>query len=209
MTAFWNLNLIHLFDFYLALMFLLNSYRRFEQYRAFGGLMLAVPGRWPRLLELIRRHSMVFLTWPTLAPLGLALLLIIIQVIASRFLWPSAQLTMAGLADRPVAWPIVLISGVGMVSVDLYFVLIVSQIDRPSMEKYFDEAEFWLRSWTSPVVHVVTLGRINPRQLVTTEVQKALREACQFVNATLWWVVAQIGLRVLFGLSLWLSWALA
>ena len=39
------------------------------------------------------------------------------------------------------------------------------------LEKYFDQAEYWLRPWTAPVVRVFTFGYINPRQMVATEVR--------------------------------------
>ena len=74
--------------------------------------------------------------------------------------------------------------------------------------RYFDEAEYWLRSWTAPVVHFFTFGRINPRQMVRVEVSKALVEASRLINVNLWWITAQTGLRIAYGLSLWLTWAL-
>ena len=40
-----NLDLIHFFDFYLAVIFLLSTYRRVGQYRAVAGLGRA-PGWW-------------------------------------------------------------------------------------------------------------------------------------------------------------------
>ena len=43
-----NRNLIHLFDFYLAAMFVVGTARRIGQYRAFAGLALSMPGRWPK-----------------------------------------------------------------------------------------------------------------------------------------------------------------
>src|SRR5438093_382662 len=102
-----DLNLIHLFDFYLAAMFVLGTARRISQYRAFAGL-----------------------------------------------------------------------------------------------------AESWLRSPVAPVVRVMTLGYINPRQMVHEEVQKALVGASSLINRSLYWTCAQMGLRVAVGLSLWTAWAL-
>ena len=40
------------------------------------------------------------------------------------------------------------------------------------------------------------------------EVRKALIEASKLLNATLWWVSIQVGLRIAYGLALWLSFAL-
>src|SRR5262245_39909972 len=49
MSSIADLNLIRVFDFYLAVMLLLGIVRRYEQYRAIGAIVLAVPGRWPKL----------------------------------------------------------------------------------------------------------------------------------------------------------------
>lgn len=210
MSGFWNLNLIYLFDFYLTLAFLLSSYRRIGQYRAIGGLALAWPGRWPRLLELIKQHHMIFLTWSTVLPGAIALGLTLLQILASRVLWHQHAVECT-VANLPTHWlPLMLLGlfGGAMLAVDGYFIVAVGEIDRPLMEKYFDEAERWLRSWHAPVVRFFTLGRINPRQMVRIEVQKALVEASQLINTNLWWFSVQIGLRVAFGLTLWLTFSL-
>jgi hypothetical protein len=57
------------------------------------------------------------------------------------------------------------------------------------------------------VVHVVTLGFVNPRKMVAEEVRKSLLDASNLLNTTLWWVNTQMALRISFGLSLWLTWA--
>ena len=94
-----------------------------------------------------------------------------------------------------------------MLAVDLYGTFRVGQVDRSLLERSFDQAEYWLRSWVAPVVHVFTLGYINPRRMVAVEVRKALLEASRLLNTTLWWVSGQVGLRIAFGLALWLTYA--
>src|SRR5262249_28805885 len=208
MAGLWNLNLIHFFDFYLAVTLLLSTYRRFGQYEAIVRLVWAVPGRWPKLLELLKQHHTIFLTWTTALPAVLALVLTVVQVLASRVIWHHAELTPATAAEEWLGWPLLTVFGLGMLAVDSYFILDVSEINRAEIAKYFDEAEYWLRSWKAPVVHFFTLGRISPRKMVAVEVQKALVEASRTINVNLWWVVLQVFLRVAFGLSLWLTWAL-
>src|SRR5262245_49012607 len=78
-----NFNLIRFFDFYLSLMFVIGLYRRIVQYRQVLSFVLAGPGRWPRLLELVKRHRMVFLGWTTMLPALLTLVLALIQIAAS------------------------------------------------------------------------------------------------------------------------------
>jgi hypothetical protein len=44
--------------------------------------------------------------------------------------------------------------------------------------------------------------------MVAVEVRTSLINASRMLNSTLWWVVVQAGLRVIFGLSLWIAYAL-
>ena len=83
MASVLDINLLRLFDFYLAVMLL------------FGFLL----GRWGRLLSRLHSHRRHVLNWPTLRPLALALLLLAAQWIASRILFPQAAITLRELAD--------------------------------------------------------------------------------------------------------------
>jgi hypothetical protein len=214
MNGFWDLNLIHFLDFYFMLLFLAGTVRRFGQYQNIGNLAVSGPSRWPKLLRLVREHRTIFMTWATVAPALLALGLSIIQLIASRMVWPDAGrapsgLTIASLIEHWLALCFVLPLGLAMLSFDLYSLIRVADVPRTEMEKYFDQAEYWLRSKTAHVVHIFTLGHINPRRMVAEEVRKSLIDASNLLNTTLWWVNVQMGLRFSFGLSLWLTWALA
>lgn len=202
------MNLIHLFNFYLGLMFLTSTTMRVSQYRAILALVRKVPNRWPRLFQLIREHGNIFLTWSTVLPAVLAFSLFAINMLASRLIWPHVELTPSDLLQHPLAAALVILSGLAMLAVDGYSTFRVGQVDQAMMQSYFDQAEYWLRSWTAPVVRVFTLGYVNPRQMVAVEVRKALLEASKLINTTLWWVSAQVGLRVTFGLTLWLTYAL-
>ena len=204
-----DLRLIRFFSFYLALFFCVSTYLRTRQYRALLGLVRNMPGRWPRLLGLIRKHGSLFLTWGTVMPLLLSLLLFLLNTCASRLLWPRADdFTAAQLLAMWPALPLVVLSGVAMLGLDLYGLWQVGEIDRAEMEKYFDQAEYWLRSRASHVVRIVTLGYVNPRKMVAVEVRSALVSASRLINYNLWWMVLQTGLRIAFGLSLWGAYAL-
>jgi hypothetical protein len=204
-----DLRLIRLFSFYLALFFCVSTYVRTRQYRAILGLVRNMPGRWPRLLALIREHGNLFLTWGTVMPLLLSLVLLVFNTLASRRLWPRADdFTGAQLLQVWPALPLVMLSGLAMLGLDLYGLWQVGEVDRAEMEKYFDQAEYWLRSRASHVVRIVTLGYINPRKMVAVEVQSALVSASRLINYNLWWMVLQTGLRIAFGLSLWGTYAL-
>jgi len=202
-------NLIHFFDFYLALAFLLSTYMRYQQYEAIIRLVRALPERWPRLLKLVRQHHAIFLTLPTVLPAMLALVLSLTHMLACRLIWPHANVTVSSLAQWPGQLVVVACLGLAMLSVDVYGILKVGKINRPQLEVYFDQAEYWLRSWVAPVVHVFTLGYVNPRRMVSVEVHKALLQTSKLLNSTLWWISLQVGLRIAFGLSLWLAFAFA
>jgi hypothetical protein len=208
MTPLADLNLIRLFDFYLALAFLLSTMLRIRQYRTVLGLVFAVPERWPRLFRLVKQHQNIFLTWANLVPTLVALVLCVINGVACRVIWPHAELTLGQLAGTWATLPFVAGLGLAMLGVDAYGIWNVGEVDRPELEKYFDQAEYWLRSWAAPVVRFVTLGYINPRQMVAAEVQSALLSASQMLNSTMWWVSVQTGLRIAYGLSIWLTFAL-
>src|SRR5262245_16845114 len=203
-----QLKLIRLFDFYLMLAFLFSTVLRVQQYRAILGMVWAVPGRWPRLFQLVRQHRHIFLTWATFLPLVLALLLWLGHTILHRsVLTEGEDLSLEGLLAMWPAALCVAVAALAVLSFDLYGAINVAEINRPEVEKYFDQAEYWLRSWTAPVVRVFTLGYVNPRQMVAVEVQSALLNASQVLNSSLWWMSIQTALRLLFGLSLWLTYA--
>jgi hypothetical protein len=204
----YDLKLIRLFDFYLALAFLISTVVRVRQYHTILQVVRAVPSRWPRLFALVRRYRHLFLTWGTILPLALTLFLWLGHTLFLRLvLEGNDDLTAGRLLRMWVALPFVVVSGVAMLCFDLYGAFSVAVIEQAELEKYFDQAEYWLRSWTAPVVRVFTLGYVNPRQMVDVEVRKALLEASKVLNSSLWWMSIQTVLRLLYGLSLWLTFA--
>ncbi|MDB5311212.1 MAG: hypothetical protein JWO38_5414 [Gemmataceae bacterium] len=199
-------NLIRVFDFYLALMFVVSLVRRWEVYWDAIRILVAVRGRWPRLLQRLGDHQSLLLNWAFFRPAVLALGLMIIQMVCSRVIWPRAVLTGPELRDEWWWLTVVLVPLVLMVAVDLYFVIRVGRFDRAETVKYFDQAESWL-GWKGPLVRVLTLGYIDPHKMVDEEVRKNLAELGTTVRSSLWWVSVQIALRVVFGLTLWTVWA--
>ena len=209
MNWFWQLNLIRFFEFYLSMIFVVGTAFRIHQYLTVLRLVRAVPGRWPRLFAVIKQHRMVFLTWATMGPGLAALFLILINSIACHLIWPQANLTPDDLSKHLLAVPIIVVLGVAMAGLDLYGARNVKEIDHVLMEKYFDQAEYWLKPWTAPTVRLLTFGFVNPRHMVRVEVRKALVLVSKMLSTTFWWVAGQTGLRIAFGLSLWLTFALA
>ncbi len=199
-------NLIRVFDFYLALMFVISLVRRWEVYWDAVRIVFAVRGRWPRLMGRLADHGSLLLNWEFFRPAVLALGLMLIQMICSRAIWPDAELSSDALRADRVWFAVVVAALVPMLAVDLYFVISVGRFDHSETVKYLDQAETWL-GWRGPLVKVVTLGMVNPTQLVDAEVRKSMSEFGATARSTLWWVSAQIACRVVSGLALWVAWA--
>jgi hypothetical protein len=202
-----ELRLLHLFGFYLWAALVASTVMRIRQYRAILGLVGAFRYRWPKLLALVHQHGAIFLTWGTLLPLIMTLVLAVAQRVAYGYIWPDADLRVQDLHRSLAAMIVVAICGVAMLAYDIWGIVDVGEVNRPELEKYFDQAEHWLTTWKAPVLRIFTLGRINPRKMVAKEVKSALESASASLNYNLWWLAWQAGLRILFGLSLWISWA--
>lgn len=200
------LNLIRVFDFYVTLMFVISLVRRWNVYLSAVRLLIAVRGRWPKLISRLAEHRSLILNRSFFRPALLALGLTITQLVASRVIFPKATLT--GEQLRAEWWWVLIIAVplVPMALVDLYFVVRVGKFDHDETVKYFDQAETWL-GWKGPLVRALTLGIVNPRKMVDDEVKKSLTEYQSTLQSSLWWVSVQIGLRLAFGLTLWGVWA--
>ena len=208
MSRFEAANLIRLFDFYLWAMFLLSFARWYRVYFNALGLLVAFRGRWPKLVNRLAEHHGVLFKAEVIKPLLVAIAMTAVQMMASRLIWPHAELTVYELLE---SWTIVLftIAFLPMLAVDVYFLIRVGQFDRSETEKYFDQAEHWLGSWKAPMIRAATLGYVNPHRMVDNEVKKGLEQIGQTVSWASWWVSGQVACRVAFGLVIWLLWALS
>jgi hypothetical protein len=201
-----DLRLIRFFSLYLALIFVVSTTLRWRQYHAVISLVTRLRSRWPNLTRLVLTHRHIFFTWRTVLPLLLTLVILLANFILGRFVLPDADLF--SVHDLRVIWPMlwpVVVFGSAMLIVDLWGTLRVGVIDLKETEKYFDLAETWLSGWRAPVVHWLSLGYINPRQMVNDQVRDALTEGSRLLHTNLWWMIAQTMWRILFALSLWLS----
>lgn len=210
MDGLLDLRAIRCFSLYLALIFAVSTYLRLAQYRAVLSLVTRLGSRWPNLTNLVLHHRNIFLTRNTVLPLALMLGLLVVNTLASQFVWPHAdRFTIHDVLEVWFALPILLAAGGAMVAFDVWGTLQVGVVDDKEMEKYFDQAEFWLKGWKAPVVRVLSFGFVNPRQIVAKEVRAALESASELLNNTLWWVTIQTTLRILFGLCLWGTYAVS
>lgn len=200
-------NLIRVFDFYVTLMFVISLVRRWDVYVDAVRILIGVRGRWPKLIARLSEHSSLILNRSFFRPAMLALALTLIQLLFSRLIFPLAVLTGPQLQHEWWWIPLILLPMLPMLAVDVYFVVRVAKFDHDETVKYLDQAETWL-GWKGPLVRALTLGIVNPQKMVDEEVKKSLEGYRSTLNASLWWVSVQIGLRLLFGLTLWTVWAI-
>ena len=201
------LNLIRVFDFYLALMFLISLVRRREVYWNAIRILFAVRGRWPRLVHRLAEHRSLLLNWAFFRPVVLALVLTVVQMICSRMIWPDAVLLGSDLHDEWWKLAVIVAPLIAMLGIDLFFIIRVGRFDHDETVKDLDRAEAWL-GWKGPLVRILTLGMVDPHKQVDEELKKNLAELGSTVKSSMWWVSVQIAARVWFGLALWTVWAM-
>ena len=203
-----TLNLIDVFNYYLMLVLVIGTVIRVRNYRAILGVIFTFSDRWPKLLVLAKQHRVVFLRWPTLLPIGLTLAIMLGNLLASHYMWSHAKVTWDDLWSHWLALLAVAISGGLMLFLDCKAIFGFGRFDRAALELSLDNAEHWLQSWHAPALRFVTLGLINPRKIVDTQVLDALVNASLAVNGQMWRWSLQIAMRVAFGLALWMTWAI-
>jgi hypothetical protein len=200
-------NLIRLFDFYLLMMFIIGVIRRWGIYKNVTILTVAVLFRQPNLVRRLGANRDLILNRTVIFPVAIALLLMMIQLILSRLIWPTATVT---LRDESESWwriAMVIITFVPMLCVDIYFLFRVGRIDRGEAFKQLHRAEYWLTSWQGQAVSYMTFGLVNPRKMVDEQLRDGLTWFRTLVAWSMWWVVIQVTLRVTFGVVVWLLWA--
>jgi len=207
MTELAAANLIRVFDFYLALMFLLGLSRRYPLYWNTLTLLISVRGRWPKLLERMKKNHNVLMTGEVIRPLIVAGGLMIVQFLCSRLIFPNAKLQVSEVFSEILSTVLFLLGALPMFTVDLYFLIAVGRFDRVEAEKYMDHAESWLGSWKGSAVRYATLGYVNPQRVVDREVQRSLIQLGKTVSWAAWWVSIQVVCRTACGLVIWLLWA--
>jgi hypothetical protein len=208
MSHLFQTNLIRIFDFYLMLLFIIGIVRRWSMYKNILILTFAAVIKQPNLIRRLHANKDLLLNKQTLLPFGLAFGLMVLQFVMSRLIWPEATITIQDMTTHP--WELVLMVAlfVPMFCVDLYFLIQVGKIDRSEAVKQMDRAEHWLTSWQAPVVKILSFGKIDPRKMVDDQLRSGLTWFGSLLSWSMWWVVVQVGLRLAFGITLWLLWLL-
>ncbi len=209
MSRLASVNLIGLFDLYLIFTFLLSVLVRYRQYQTMLGLILSVPGRWPKLFQLASQHRTLFVNWSILLPVILTFGAMLVHTVLYYAVSYQARVTPRDLGQHWFSLGAVVAFGGCMLVLDYDAIFNVGQIDRADLEKNLDQAEYWLRSWVSSAVRTVTFGYVDPRRMVDEEVRKAMSSLTTEFHKMMWMWTLQLAVRLAFGLSLWLTWLFA
>jgi hypothetical protein len=202
-------NLLDVFEYYLSLVFVISTAIRAGLYWAMVRLIYVFRGRWPKLFQLVTQHWTIFLGWQTLFAVASALALMVAHTLASRLLWVQAKVTFEDLGRHWYSLLAIVPSGVLMLAWDFKAVFRIGHFNRLALYADLDKAEYWLKSWAAPAVRMFTFGFVNPKKIAGAEVYKAIVKANQRVIGGMWDASRRTGVRLAFGLSLWLTWALA
>ncbi len=208
-TSVSRFNLLDVLTYYLILSFVVGTAVRIRNYRAILGFIFRFPNRWPKLLGLVTHYRAIFLRWPTLLPIGLTLALTLANTLATRLVWAHAKVSLEDLWGRWLALLAVTVSAGLMALLDGKAMFFFSRFDRAALETDLDKAEHWLQSWKAPALRVVTFGLVNPCKIVNEQIRESLVAASLAVNGQMWRWSLQIGMRIAFGLALWVTWAVA
>jgi hypothetical protein len=200
------MNLMSLFQFYLGVIFILSIVLRRRQYRSLVELLAAGPARWPRLLDLLRQQRSLLLTWPTLVPVVLAFFLMALHSVMFNLVWPEAAVTLTHLTRHPAMLGWLLVFGAAMATVDAQATFSRWEFRKEDYEPLLDQAEYWLTTRWASAVKFLTFGRIDPHERVKQEIRRALAQAQGDLRDMFWNWSIQVGLRLAFGITLWLTW---
>ena len=206
MSTLTRIDLLTLFDLYLIVVFVLWVVLRYRQYRSIILFIRKVPDRWPNLFKVIKEEKALFINWGVLLPVISAFALMLIHGGLHRLVWVKANISLEDLSQH---WPWIVfavVSGLAMIGFDIWMISSGGRFDEEAVEKQLEQAEFWLSSWASTAVSVVTLGMVKPKKMVRKELKKALGNAIKALDRMLKFWVYQIIIRFVFGFSLWIAW---
>jgi hypothetical protein len=197
------INLMASYERYLVLTFVLSLLLRFRQYHTNVRFAWAFPQQWPNVLEVIKKHSDIFLRWTTLLPVAVTLVILLTHTVCYRLVWSEAVVTPGGLREHLVVAAFLLPVSLWMICLDLSTLFRASQLDFAEIEKNLSKGEFALTSRALSALRVASLGFFNPRKLVENRVADSLHGVRLALLAQLRRWSFHTAVRITFGFLLW------
>ncbi len=202
-----QINLMVTYERYLVLTFILSVLLRFRQYKSNLQFALQFPQQWPGVLEVIKQHSTIFLTWTTLLPVGLTLAVLLSHTVCYRLIWSEASVTPQMLKGDFLVLALLIPVSLWMIFLDLKGLFNTSQMDIAEIEKTLSQGEFALTSKALGALRFASFGLFNPRKLVENRVADSMQNIRLALLVQLRKWSFHTAVRITFGFLLWLSYA--
>jgi hypothetical protein len=196
-----------MYERYLILTFVLSVLIRFRQYQSNVRFAWQFPQQWPSVLEVIKQHSTIFLTWTTLLPVAITLGILLMHTLCYRVIWAEAAVSPAGLQSHGVVLACLIPISLWMVCLDLATLFRASQLDFAEIEKNLSKGEFALNSRAMSALRFATLGLFDPRKYVENRVADSLHGVRLALLAQLRRWSFHTAVRIAFGFLLWFGYA--
>lgn len=206
-TALADLNLITLFEWYLLLTFLFSLAIRYELYRSYVKLFWSMPGKWPAMYDVIKKHSTSFLNWTMTIPVGIMLAIYLIHMISYRFIWTDAEISPVDLFDSWLVWLPVLVLLFAMFYNDFRGLFQIEPVNFTDLETHLRHGEFALQSKVSKWVKRLSFNKVNPKKIVESRVAETIQWIRSAFLLQLRYQSFHTVVRIAFGFLLWTSWA--
>ena len=200
-------DVLHWYEFYLIIVFLITLRLRFAFFRDLFALGSKLPKRWPNMLKTILKERWIFINLQAMLPVGVALSTALAHSFFRRFWWSEAKLSFSLLRYSPL-WSLVLFSlSAFMVWLDCRVLVRRTHLEIADLEKRFDRGELALSRPIDLTVRVVTFGVIRPRQIVEDQVAEALKEQALCIETQMRGWMGRSLVRIAFGITCWFAWA--
>lgn len=202
-----TINLMASYERYLLLTFVLSLLLRFRQYHTNVRFAWAFPQQWPNVLEIIKKHSAIFLTWTTILPVAVTLGILLTHTVCYRLIWSEAVVTPSELGQHLLVLAFLLPVSLWMLFLDLTTLFRASQLDFAEIEKNLSKGESALTSRALSALRLASLGFFNPRKLVENRIADSLHGVRLALLAQLRRWSFHTAVRITFGFLLWLGYA--
>lgn len=197
------INFMAAYERYLILTFVLSLMLRFRQYQNNVRFAWAVPHYWPNVLEVIKKHSSIFVTWTTILPVAITFGILLSHTVCYRLIWSEAVVTPEGLREHPVVATFLLPVSLWMIVLDVTTLFRASQMDFTEIERNLAKGEFALTSRALSALRFASFGLFNPRKLVENRVADSLHGVRLALLAQLRAWSFHTAVRISFGFLLW------
>lgn len=203
-----QMNVMGVYERYLILTFVLSLLMRFKQYRTNISFAWQFPQRWPSVLEVVKAHKGIFLTWTTLLPVGVTLAVLLAHSLCYRLIWQAADVTPTTLGNEWYLLPFLVLVCLTMLALDLQALFSTTQTDFDEIETALSRGEYVLSSRAMVALRVGSFGLFSPKKYIENRIEESLQAVRLVLLTQLRRWSFHTAVRIAFGFLLWWAYAL-